>query len=126
MKNLFYFIFLILTVSVTAQNPFTNLKFDKVIMYEFDGGKGGDMSIIDNKGKMAKTISQEVVLNQKTIAELNKRLGNKTSYGGGEASCYEPRLGFVYFLKNKVLQVVFPHAACPIPQVPLSPSPNSQ
>jgi hypothetical protein len=103
-----FFIILVISFSLNGhgQNPFSNLQFDKVVMYEFDGGKGGDMSVIDKDGKMAQTISKEVVLDKKDIDVLNKKLGSTKSYGGGEAACYEPRLGFVYYLKNIVVAKV--------------------
>ena len=37
-----------------SKNPFLTLKFDKVVMYDFEGGKGADLSIIDQKGQVGK------------------------------------------------------------------------
>ncbi len=92
--------------SIYAQEKFLDITYDKVVMYEYDGGKGGDMSIVDPNGNFATTLSAQVTLDSATIKELNKRLTDKKSFGGGEAACYEPRLAFVYFLKEKIVAKV--------------------
>ncbi len=89
-----------------AQNPFMKLKFDEVKMFEFHGGKGGDMSIIDQQGNMAKSITNQIVLDKESILKLNKRLGSRKSYGKGEAACYSPRLAFVYYDQKQVVAKV--------------------
>jgi hypothetical protein len=100
-------IFLILIIFNTAygqgDNPLAKLEFDKVVMYDFDGGKGSDLYIVDNKGQFAKSITKQVTLNKGEISSLNSKLGSKMSYGGGTASCFDPHLGFVYFLKGKIV-----------------------
>ena len=105
MKNLLA-LFLI-TISQFAlcqtQNPFLNLKYDKVVMYEFEGGKGSDLSIIDNKGQLAKSIHNSAILPDSTTKELNEKLGSKKSYGAQTAACFDPHLGFVYYKDEKVV-----------------------
>ncbi len=85
-----------------ATNPFLNLKFDKVVIYDFEGGKDLGL-IIDDKGRLAKTVKKQAVLDNVNIEKLSKRLGEKTSYGGATAFCFDPHLGLVYYLKGKVV-----------------------
>lgn len=96
---------LLFTVStaIYAQEKFLDITYDKVVMYEYDGGKGEDLSIIDPNGNFAKSLSAHVTLNNATIKELNQRFTDKKSFGGGVSACYEPHLGFVYFLKEKIV-----------------------
>lgn len=94
----------ILLISVSyfgQQKPFATLKFDKVILYDFSGGKSVGTSIIDEKGNLSRTIIKKVVLDEETTKILSKKLESKESYGGGTASCFEPHLGIVYYLKSK-------------------------
>ncbi|RKS19073.1 hypothetical protein CLV94_3024 [Flavobacterium endophyticum] len=72
-------------------------------MYDFSGGKESDISIITDKGKLSETVNQQVILDEKTSKQLSLKLGSKLSYGTGTASCFDPHLGFVYYLKGKVV-----------------------
>ncbi|MFL9844235.1 hypothetical protein [Flavobacterium rhizosphaerae] len=103
MKFCTLFLLLITGFIAKAQQIFLGISYDTVIMYEYDGGKGGDMSIVDDKGNFAKSLSRQVVLDNKTISELNTKLTQKESFGSGEAGCYNPRLGFVYFLNKNIV-----------------------
>ncbi|MBW8522843.1 hypothetical protein K0U91_15135 [Chryseobacterium chendengshani] len=105
MKKLITIIVVIISTSLFSQNkPFTNLVFDQVIIYDFEGGKGSEsMYIIGDNGKLSKNVKKQVVLDQKTIKILNTKLESKLSYGAGTASCFEPHLGIVYYFKNKLV-----------------------
>ena len=96
---------LLLTLSLFSngqtKNPFLNLKFDKVVFYDFeDIGEKGSL-IVDNNGKYVQTILKQVQLDTTTIKKLNFKLGDKKSYGNGTAACFDPHCGFVHFLKGK-------------------------
>jgi len=103
MINKFIFgVFLLISVSFFGQQkPFSTLKFDKVVLYDFSGGKGIGTSIIDEKGNLSKTVIKKVILDEETTKILSKKLESKESYGGGTAACFEPHLGIVYYLKSK-------------------------
>ena len=94
---------LFMAVHSQTNNPFAKLKFDKVVMYDFEGGKGTDLYIINDKGELAKSICKQVQLTKAEANRLNLKLGSKQSYGGATASCFDPHLGFVYFLNGKVV-----------------------
>lgn len=103
-----FIIVLLSTILISAngqvKNPFLALKYDRVVMYDFEGGKGAEsVFIIGDKGELAKTVKKQVQLNKKTIAALNKRLGQNESYGGAQAACFDPHLGFVYYEHGKVV-----------------------
>lgn len=84
------------------KNPFLNLKFDKVIMYDFEGGKDLGL-IIDDNGRLAKTVKKQAILDKVNVEKLSRLLGEKTSYGGTTAFCFEPHVGLVYYLNGKVV-----------------------
>lgn len=91
------------TANSQSRNPFSTLKFDKVLIYDFEGGKGSDLYIIDEKGALAKSITKQVQLHREEANTLSSLLGNRRSYGGATASCFEPHLGIVYYLNGKVV-----------------------
>ena len=84
-------------------NPFAKLKFDKVVMYDFIGGKGGDLYILDDKGNLARSVSKQVQLGKAEANRLSSKLGSKQSYGGAKDACFDPHLGFVYYFKDRVV-----------------------
>jgi hypothetical protein len=92
-----------ISMSQGSKNPFLSLKFDKVVMYDFEGGKDADLSIIDEKGRLAKSVKKQKQLDGTTIKKLTSMLGDKRSYGAATAFCFDPHVGFVYYLKGKVV-----------------------
>ena len=102
-KKIITAVVILFSISIYSQNnPFTKLLFDKVIIYDFEGGKGSEsLYIIDNNGKLSETVKKKVILDQKTIETLSMKLESKQSYGAGTASCFVPHFGIVYYLKNK-------------------------
>ncbi|RZJ50161.1 MAG: hypothetical protein EOO19_03860 [Chryseobacterium sp.] len=61
-KKIISGIILLISISFYCQNkPFTQLKFDKVIMYDFEGGKGSEsIYILDNNGKLSIFLETEI------------------------------------------------------------------
>jgi len=102
-KKIFFGLFLMVTItSFSQKKSFSTLNSDKVVLYDFSGGKGeGIISIIDNKGNLAKTVKKKILLDLETVKVLNKKLESRESYGGATASCFDPHLGIVYYSKNK-------------------------
>jgi hypothetical protein len=97
------FCFFHLSFSKKVNNPYLKLKFDRVMMYDFSGAKGWNQYIVDDKDKLANSITKVTILDNKTVTDLNKRLGDKHSFGAGEAACFDPHLGFVYYLHGKIV-----------------------
>ncbi|MFC4477172.1 hypothetical protein [Flavobacterium chungangensis] len=82
-----------------------NIKCDSVIGINYIGFSGEHFfNPINEKGKYINTISQTKKLNQNQILRLNSIIGNKKTYKNPNiASCYEPRLAFIYFKNNTVI-----------------------
>ncbi|MFD2720063.1 hypothetical protein ACFST9_15170 [Hymenobacter monticola] len=104
MRLLFSFLLSILSLSSEAQlrNPFSTLKFDKVLFYDFEeaADKIYKGSILTKDGKPIQRITKQVELSGVMIKALNSKLGDKKSYGQGTAACFDPHCGFDYFLKE--------------------------
>jgi len=103
MHKISFLLLLTFSLSIYGQqsNSFLNLKFDKVIFYDFEEtGEKGSL-IVDNNSKPVKKILKQVDLDPSTIIKLNSKLGDKRSYGNVTAFCFDPHCGFVYFLKGK-------------------------
>ena len=105
MKIGLLFSFCLLSIASFSQkhNPYAALKFDKVVMYDFEpsGDKGG--SIVEANGQLTKHVSKQVRLDRTAILQLNQRLGNKVSFNWGTAACFDPHLGFVYYQGKKII-----------------------
>jgi hypothetical protein len=100
-------LFFLLSFTATAQvkQTFKTLKFDSVVMYDFEGSKGRGLHIVEG-GRLAATIVKQVELDGPAVKTLSKKLTDKKSYGGATASCFDPHLGFVYFLKGTIVGYV--------------------
>jgi len=94
-----------LQVNGQTKNPFQLLKFDKVVLYDYEPN-GEDPSLVDNKGGLLKTvkIKKQVQLDSVTAKTLNSKIGERQSYGQVTAMCFVPHLGIVYYLKGKIVR----------------------
>lgn len=43
---------------------------------------------------------------ENTISTLNRKLEDKKSFGVGNASCFDPHLGIVYYLKDEAIAYI--------------------
>jgi hypothetical protein len=96
-------IFLLPATHGIIKNPPLQLRYDKVMMYDFNGGIGSDQTIVDAKGRLATSVTKQVALDKESAISLTKKLGEKESFGDEMAMCFEPHLGFVYYLKGKIV-----------------------
>ena len=100
-------LFFLLTLSLCSngqiKNPFLSLRFDKVIIFDYE--PFGENPALVEKGKIISTvkIKKQVSIDKAIIDKLNTKLGAKESYGNNHADCFEPHLGIVYYLKNKIV-----------------------
>jgi len=107
MQNITLLFLLTLSICSNGQtkNPFRSLKFDKVIMYDYQPA-GEDPELVDKRGQLVTTatIKRQVQLDTTTVNQLNKKLGDKKSYGQVTAMCFNPHLGIVYYLNSKIVR----------------------
>lgn len=105
MKLPFLLSFFLFVTCVLGQqkNPFLQLHYDKVVMYDYlpEGEKAG--TVINSKGKLVSTVVKKVQLDSITIQKLDQKLSDKKSYGGSTAFCFDPHLGIVYYANDKVI-----------------------
>jgi hypothetical protein len=108
MKTISFVVLMILGLLVNAKvsNPYLTLKFDKVMMFDFSGGKEWNQYIVNANGQLATSITKHIELDRGSIKNLDTRLGIKSSYGDGKAACFDPHLGFVYYLKGKIVAYI--------------------
>jgi hypothetical protein len=104
----FLLLAILLSAVVSAQNPFESLKYDKVVIYDYEGSKGRetDVLIVDKNGKLNPQVKKQATLNITEGKDLASRLGLKKSYGGGSAACFDPHLGVVFYYKDKIVRFV--------------------
>ena len=85
-----------------TMNPLLSLSYDSVIAYEYDGS--GQLLIIDDSGKLAKTVTKRSNLPNKKVEEVVSFLGDTSTYGGELYHCFDPHLGIVFYRQNKVIE----------------------
>lgn len=80
--------------NVQINNPFLSIEFDKVILYDYVPA-GEDPSLINKEVQIIGTINikKQVILDNKTIQTLSKKMGEISSYGQVTAMCFKPHLG---------------------------------
>jgi hypothetical protein len=92
-------------------NPFLHLRFDKIIIYDYEPNE--DNPSLVEKGQILKSkIKKQIQLDKPIIDRLNTKLGDKKSYGNIRADCFEPHLGIVYYLENKIVADVLVCLEC--------------
>jgi|GEM_PF-2360651 len=85
--------------------PFNALDYDKVIAYDFEGGKSYN-EIFDDKGKFIPVIIRQQYLTQLQADKITGALTSKATYGGGTAACFEPHLGLVFYKNDTMVNQV--------------------
>lgn len=80
-------------------NPFTTLKYDKVVAYSYDGIKG--QKIVEN-GKLSRSVKDKKELTKQQTDSLVLTITDTLSYGGGNMSCFSPHLGIVFYDGKKI------------------------
>ena len=79
-----------------ARRPFNNLKYDKVIAYNYDGGEESPIDIVQ-QGRLAPTIKQQRSLSQLQVNKVTALLGAPETYGEAPTFCFIPHFGLVFF-----------------------------
>lgn len=92
-----------ISISKKANRPFNKLDYNKVIAYDYEGGKGEGVIDIITDGKLAPTVKQQKELTQEQIDGLTNYLGANSTYGGNKAFCFDPHLGIVFYKDSKVV-----------------------
>ena len=101
------FVATISTYCIGQINPFSKLKIDSVVIYDYNvNAEGEHFYPIIYKGKLSWPISKSIKLDKQTADTFTKKLELKESYGNSRADCFEPHLGIVYYLKGKPLEYV--------------------
>ena len=86
-----------------TKNPFLSLKFDKVIICDFENDGEHDYPLTNEKGQLTSIVKKSVQLDPSTASKLIAKLGEKQSYGQGHAECYEPHFGIVFYKGPKAV-----------------------
>ena len=92
-----------ISASKKANRPFNKLVYNKVIAYDYEGGKGEGVIEIITDGKIAPTVKKQKELTQEQVDGLTNYLGANSTYGGTKAFCFDPHLGIVFYKDSKVV-----------------------
>lgn len=102
MNNLILlFILLISFLACGQSNPYDNLKYDKVVAYEYQGE--GGLLIVNCLNNEKEKINKQVTFTKDQIEKIELILTSEKSYGNLTMSCFDPHFAIVYYLKNKIV-----------------------
>ena len=99
----FFFLAICLNTSAQQINPFLNLRFDKVIICDYESDGEHSYPLVDKNWTLTKIVKKNTRIDKQTISTLNIKLGAKKSYGQVQAYCFEPHFGILYYKMNKVV-----------------------
>jgi hypothetical protein len=85
-----------------ARRPFKQLRYDKVIAYEYQGSAGEHVIEIVEDLKLASTVKKQAQLTQDQVNYITNLLGSDSTYGESYASCFNPEFGIVFFDGSKI------------------------
>ena len=98
------------SANIFFEEPFKDLKFNKVIAYDFDGDEEKYATVFDNKTRIFNpVVLHQKELNKEQIENLISFLIDSKTYGEGIAACFVPHLGIVFYHDN---QFVFEVDVC--------------
>ncbi|MFD2566543.1 hypothetical protein [Pseudotenacibaculum haliotis] len=85
-------------------NPFKDLKYDKVVAFEYQGE--GGLQIQKALKKESSKITKRAMLSKEQTKALENIIISPKSYGNTTASCFDPHFAIVYYKNDKVLASV--------------------
>ncbi|HKX87059.1 MAG TPA: hypothetical protein VJL37_10310 [Flavobacterium sp.] len=94
---------LTVTLCSTTSIPFKDLKYNKVIAYDYEGNEEPFGSITTQDGHFTPVVLKQRSLNQKQVAQLIKILTDKKTYGEGTAACFNPHMAVVFYDGRKIV-----------------------
>lgn len=89
--------------SKTKLLPFKNLKYNRVIAYDFEGSEGAFRSITSEEGHFIYKVTKQKGLNQKQSDQIVEILTSKKTYGSRTATCFNPHMAIVFFNDNEIV-----------------------
>jgi hypothetical protein len=107
MRQSFFLIMLLaatlflMSANESPLNPFSSLRFDKAIAYDFNGEH--EMPLVVNGKVNQFAVNKQYVLRPSQLDSLHTLLNDTNTYGGEEAACFEPHLGIVYFSGDSIV-----------------------
>ncbi len=87
--------------------PFDRITFARVVAYDFNKRLRPFSSVLKlSEQRYAADIEKQQALNAQQIAQLLDLLTNTKSFGGIQASCFDPRMGFIFYQGTQAQLVV--------------------
>lgn len=93
------------SLTVGAQkNPFDDLKYDRVVAFEFYGigNRTIDRILVEDQTK----IDNQIILHSLQTNEFEEIITKKGAYNQGTAACFDPHFAIVYYLCDSIVAKV--------------------
>lgn len=93
------------TIDKSNMNPFINMRYDEVHVYQFkpDLPPAKNLSIVQNWTVKVEFVSDSVILNSEQVQYFQKLLCDTNTYGSTTTESFEPNIGIVFFFKGSVI-----------------------
>lgn len=99
-------------VNKQAGRPFNELRYNKVIAYDYNGENGeSHLNIVENN-KLVLQIKKQKELNQRQVDLITNLLSANSTYGNTYAFCFVPHLGIVFYFNHKIVMSVSVSIGC--------------
>ena len=79
----------------------TNVKFDKVVAYDFAGDT--NIPLLDSNNKITNTVTKKLVLSGDQFEELKSLLADTSTFGGEQPVDFYPHFGIVFYKNDKIV-----------------------
>lgn len=86
-----------------SAEPFSNMIYNKVIAYDYEGNGEAFISITTKTGAYVPVVLKQQILNQNQVEKVVSFLTNKTTYGEGTSACFNPHLAFVFYNNDEIV-----------------------
>lgn len=101
--------------TVKAQNPYSTLAYDSLVIYDYGIEMAADESNIKIEGKhftFKNKPVKSVVLSAAEAKEFTTKIGEDSTYSQNSADCFNPHFAAFYYKKGKVIANVEICIAC--------------
>ncbi len=101
--------------TVKAQNPYSTLAYDSLVIYDYGIEMAADESNIKIEGKhftFKNKPVKSVVLSVAEAKEFTTKIGEDSTYSQNSADCFNPHFAAFYYKKGKVIANVEICIAC--------------
>ncbi len=86
--------------------PFDYLDYNQIVAYKYENSGDRNPVVYDKRFGLIAVIEKQHAFNQKQADQFLQLVASKKTYGGMRMSCFEPRLGIVFYKDGKYIDQI--------------------